>query len=77
MKIINEEDAVPNDMSAMMIPIGSVFTGKIGQHKGTFLRTFDGVVHLEEPNNTWGPDVRTHNVVFHDATLHIRSLIEG
>ena len=37
------------------ISIGSVFTGQIGEsHTGLFVRTFDGIVSLDDPAKTWG-----------------------
>lgn len=36
------------------IPVGTYFTGSIGDYECKyFLRTFDGVVSLDKPSNTW------------------------
>ena len=71
MKIVNSGHVVPATVRAEIIPIGSVFTGKIGVHEGAFLRTHDGVVHLDEPINTWGKDACISELRYYEATLYL------
>jgi hypothetical protein len=36
-----------------LIPVGTYFLGKIGVCAGLFVRTYDGIVSLNQPENTW------------------------
>lgn len=38
---------------ASTIPIGTVFTGFLGGYTGAFLRTFSGIVFLNDSMRTW------------------------
>lgn len=52
MKIRNLLTEGPTEVTVRQIPIGTVFLGKVGG-RSTFLRTFDGIVDLENPHRTW------------------------
>lgn len=40
-------------VNAGIILIGFVFEGTVGSHTGVFLRTYDGIVSLTNPQKTW------------------------
>lgn len=56
------------------IKVGTVFTGLIGTIRGTFLKSFGSIVHLENPVNDWGPEnapiVKDYLAVDADLILH-------
>lgn len=41
------------DVLTSVIPVGTVFKGKIGLVDSIFLKTYDSVVNLKNPENTW------------------------
>ncbi len=40
-------------MAGAKIPTGEVFFGEIGGTKGVFLRIYDAIVYLADPNLVW------------------------
>lgn len=56
------------------IPIGTVFSGKIGVYGSKFfLMTYDSIVDLENPRNTWcNPLPHVYNFVELEAELTVR-----
>jgi len=40
-------------VSGNHIPRGTVFDGNIGGHSGPFLRSYDRIISLENPDYTW------------------------
>lgn len=43
------------------IPTGTVFTALVSSiHRGTFLRTFNGIVMLDDPARTWTVNENTN-----------------
>lgn len=53
MKVNYDSVAVPAAMTLGRIPVGTVFSGKIGQIRSLFLETYSGAVDLERPSSTW------------------------
>jgi len=56
--MINIEDRTSKlclfPFSTQDISVGTVFKGLVGKaHRGVFLRTYEGVVSLDDPNQVW------------------------
>lgn len=71
MKILTNE--VPGgDVDTVTIEIGQLFQGKIGTISGTFLKTYDEIVLLDDPQKVWRiwPDVSNYRPV-KSATLSV------
>lgn len=53
------------------IPVGTYFTGKIGFEAGLFVRSFLGIIKVDDPKYTWSfdaecdlsPPVKNYNLV--------------
>ena len=59
MKVTRKDrrERTPSDVPAKDIPVGTVFDGGAGLcGNGPFLRTYDGIVSLDNPEMTWGPE---------------------
>jgi len=59
MKVTRKDrrERTPSDVPAKDIPVGTVFDGGAGLcGNGPFLRTYDGIVSLDNPGMTWGPE---------------------
>ncbi len=41
-------------ISALFIPVGTVFSATIGGKSGPFLKTYSHIVDLTDANRTWG-----------------------
>lgn len=75
MKIVDNTRHIVCNVKPHAIPIGIVFVGRIGSHRGTFLRHYDGFVDLEDCSNTWDnglPDVDEYCPVVATLKLSLR-----
>lgn len=75
-------DTTASEIRSLEIPVNTVFTGIIGDHKGVFLRHAFGVVMLVEscdPQRSWSadpllreswPDVKEYRP--REAELHLK-----
>lgn len=78
MKIIRH-DLIPraNSITAMFIPVGTVFSGDLNDIDGEggvriCLRTYSQIVDLESPGNTWSLlNFTVYNYVVLDVELHV------
>ena len=52
MKIRHKENAETTDKLVKDIPVGTVFSGEI-LYTGVYLKTYDEIVDLRNPSNTW------------------------
>ena len=62
---------ISRDISVMDINIGQVFEGRIGEYSGVFLRIYDEVVYLEDPQKVWGKGAMVRNYTPRKATVHL------
>jgi hypothetical protein len=70
---IIEKDELFNDRHVKDIPVG-LFRGKIGAYSGVFLKTYENIVYLANPEITWGLSIRAvHNYVELDGRLEVWS----
>lgn len=44
------------EIKASKISIGTYFTGKVGCETGLFVRSFLGIIKIDDPNCTWSFD---------------------
>jgi hypothetical protein len=73
MQITNKASNTGRTVKGKLIPVGTVFTGRIGHYgERTFLRTDTHVVGLDANNNTWGLDapVEDYHVVNAELVIH-------
>ena len=77
MKIIDTtKPEIVNSVSAWAVSIGTVFTGEINGHTGTFMRSKGGVICLDNPDLAWatlglGSSPRVTNYQERDAELRL------
>ncbi len=58
----NRTRVSPMGRRMSQVILGDTFTGRIGTITGTFLRTYDGIVNLENSRHTWsGGDPMVEN----------------
>lgn len=71
MKVTDKRSPLPNPViTASDIPMGGVFTGSITGRKGVFVKSYYGIVMLDEPKTTWsGPNVGVHE--YRSAILEV------
>jgi len=58
-----------NNFFGAEIPVGTVFSGTIGDHTGLFLRAFDIIVLLDNPQKTWTDNATVQNYRRHNAEI--------
>ena len=56
------------------IPIGTVFSGDINGGWGLFLRTYSGIVDLQNPTNTWTIDPESNELSVGVQDYQIRTV---
>lgn len=70
----------PVTIHGRSIPVGTVFMGAVnGYTPSTYLRTYDAIVNLADPNQTWGAENNGHQrwpEVVNYQPVHGRIVIE-
>lgn len=70
--IIKEKQEADETLDCVGLSLGAIFQGNIGGHVGTFLKTYNSIVSLEDPRLVWDnwPTVKNYRKV-KSATLEI------
>ncbi len=72
MKIVRNQTAIFKPSKSGKVEVGTVFTGKVGDVRSTFLKAYNSIVCLEDPKHIWtsgNPIIADYKEV--NAVLHV------